>query len=479
MKVKAFLMSEPPRRVPVDSGRAGIRVLTLVVLLFALAAAPLLAADPYEDLAGELLAELVGIRSSAAYPQNTLALLDGVAARLRAEGFDNDQLTLVPNDQVASLVVRYPGTGRRKPLLILAHVDVVDADPASWKQAPFKLAESDGYYYGRGTLDDKDGVALALTTLIRFQREGYKPDRDLILLLTGDEETAMAGAQTVAEQHPELIDAELALNTDAGGVELDEQGRPLSAKIQVSEKFYRSYRLEATNRGGHSSLPRPDNAIYELADALRRLAVYRFPAEVSDVVRAQVDDALESADGERAELLRGVKAGDPESVRRLAERDPNFNASIRTTCVATMLEAGVAENALPRSAKATVNCRILPGVDPAAVQATLREVIANDAISVTELPAGGRPSPPSPVRDDVFSAIREIGTELWGPIPFSPTQSAGATDGLWLRRAGTPVYGFSAIGVGPDDRGPTASTSGFRSSHSARPCNSGICCSSE
>ena len=421
--------------------------LPVLLLILALPAA----AEPYEDLAHELLAEFVGIRSSARYPENTRKLLDGVMERLRAEGFREDQLTLVPNGEVASLVVRYPGTGEKKPVLIMAHVDVVDADPASWKENPFKLAEIDGYYYGRGSVDNKAGAALALTTLIRFQREGYRPNRDLILMLTGDEETAMGGAQTVTEQRPELIEAELALNTDSGGVELDERGRPRSAKIQVSEKLYRSFRLEATNRGGHSSVPRPDNAIYELAEALLRIRSFRFPVALNEVVAAQIDGWLEAADGERAELLRGVKAGNPEAVRLLAMRDPYFNASIRTTCIATMLEAGVAENALPRSAKAVVNCRILPGVDPEQVRTTLREVIGNDAISVTELPAGSRPSPPSPLRDDVFTAIREVGTELWGPIPFSPNQSTGATDGLWVRRAGIPVYGFSGFGTRPDD----------------------------
>lgn len=406
----------------------------------------------YDLLAKEILAELVSIRSSAPYPGNTIRLLEGVAARLRGEGFSDQQIHIVPAGEVTNLILRYPGGGQRRPLLTMAHVDVVDADPSAWRADPFTLAEIDGYYYGRGTDDNKAGAATLITNFIRLKREGYLPDRDLIMLLTGDEESSMSGVAHVSSQKRDLIDAEFALNTDAGGVGIDDQGKAV-ASVQMSEKLYQTFEIETTNRGGHSSQPRPDNAIYQLAAALLRIQHYRFPVRINKVVGAYMQTRAEIAGGEKARLRRRAVGDppDPEAVRKLAAEDPFLNASIRTTCVATMLESGVAENALPRSAKATVNCRILPGISPRQVMATLAEIIADDTITIRALEGGSAPSPPSPLREDVLSAIRGIGSEYWGPIPFVPYQSPGATDGLWIRKAGIPVYGFSGLSVEIND----------------------------
>ncbi len=425
------------------SSRIGNVVGIALGLVFA--AALTAQSNPNEALARELLAELVGIRSSSVYPENTVKLLEGVAERMRGEGFD--QIDFVPTGNVTNLVVRYLGTGKRRPLLLMAHVDVVDADPDAWQADPFTLAEIDGYYYGRGTSDNKTGAVSLIANFIRLKREGYQPDRDLIMLLTGNEETSMAGAKEVTQNRFELIDAELAINTDSGGVSLNDDGRPRSVGVQMSEKRYQTFELEATNPGGHSSRPRPDNAIYELAEALLKISHHRFPVEMNEIVHASIRARAKIAEGSEAELLERIAADspDPEAVRLWASENPGFNSSIRTTCVATMLQSGVAENALPRSAKATINCRILPGRTPDEVEAALLEVVANDGVKITRVGGGGAASPPSPIREDVMQTLKAISAEFWGAVPVVPSQSTGATDGLWVRNVGVPVYGFSGL----------------------------------
>ncbi len=425
--------------------------LTAVFLLGAVALSA--QTGPHDQLAKELLTELVGIRSSESYPENTVRLLEGVAQRLRQEGFSDAQITFVPTGETTNLVVRYLGSGQRRPMLMMAHVDVVDADPAAWKAAPFTLTEADGYYYGRGVMDNKTGVVSLVANLIRLKREGYVPDRDLIMLLTGNEETSMAGVQQVTRERKELIDADFAINTDIGGVSLDERLEPIVAGVQMTEKLYQTFDIEATNPGGHSSLPRPDNAIYQLAEALLRIQHHRFPAEINEVVKASMRVRAQASEEEHAELLQAVvqEPADPEAVRKLAALEPYFNASIRTTCVATMLSAGVAENALPRSARATINCRILPGKSAAETLAVLREVVADEEIRISYRPTSGAASAPSPFRADVLDTLAQVTEEFWGPIPVTPSQSTGATDGLWVRNAGIPVYGFSAMAIQMSD----------------------------
>ena len=408
--------------------------------------------DAHDQLALEILRELVGIRSSATYKQNTIRLLEGVAGRLRREGFSDEHITLVPVDGVAALVVRYPGTGQRRPLLGMAHVDVVDADPSSWQADPFTLAEIDGYYYGRGTLDNKTGATSLIAAFIGFKREGYQPDRDLIMVLTGDEETDMATIAHLTQNRRELVDAELAFNTDVGGVQMDANGRAKLAGVQMSEKLYQTFEVEATNPGGHSSRPRPDNAIYELARALGRIEQYAFPMQVNPVVRGMLQAMTLSASPDQVPLFRSATANPPnrKAVEKLASIDPSINASVRTTCVATMLSAGVAENALPRKATATVNCRLLPGDTPENVHASLRKAVGDSKVEVRTVGPPRKASPASPIRDDVMEKLRALTGEYFGTnVPVVPQQSTGATDGRWVRQAGIPVYGFSAIATEP------------------------------
>ena len=400
-----------------------------------------------EPLALELLRELVEIRSSEAFPDNTRRILEGLAKRLAAAGFSDDEIVFVDAGR-SNLVVRYPGSGVRQPLLTMAHVDVVDADPESWQADPFTLAEIDGYYYGRGTTDNKAGVVALVANFIRLRSEGYEPDRDIIMVLTGNEETTMGGISHLAQERRELIDAELALNTDSGGGVFDPNGEASTFMIQMAEKRYQTYELVAENPGGHSSLPRPDNAIYDLAHALVKLQQYQFPIDVTAIAREGFRIGGERIAGEEGELLRaaGEDDPDPDALRRLAAADPWANSTMRTTCVATMLESGVAENALPRVAKATVNCRILPGVEPSHIMATLREVVANDSIQIRPLQSGGTvASPPSPLRDDVVQPIRELVDEIWPGAAVAPEQATYATDGLFVRNAGIPVYGVSGL----------------------------------
>jgi acetylornithine deacetylase/succinyl-diaminopimelate desuccinylase-like protein len=434
--------------------RAPQKVAAVAALLFALplAAQP----DPNDQLALEILRELVSIRSSAPHPENTVRLLEGVAAQLANEGFADDQIHLVRVQKIAALVVRYPGAGVRRPLLGMAHVDVVDAEPNAWKADPFTLAEIDGYYYGRGVIDNKTGAASLIAAFIRMKREGYKPDRDLIMVLSGDEETDMASIAHLTLERRELIDAEMAFNTDVGGVHLDEKGVARMTYVQMSEKLYQTYELEATNPGGHSSRPRPDNAIYDLARALGRIEEYRFPIRINPVVRGMLQATARNASEGMAAVYRAALAEPPdlEAVEKLAKGDPTVNASVRTTCVATMLSAGVAENALPRSARAMVNCRLLPGDTPDRVQESLKAALGDSRVAIRPVGPPRKPSPASPIRDDVMQLLRELTSEHFGPdVSIVPQQSTGATDGRWVRQAGIPVYGFSAISTGAEQSG--------------------------
>lgn len=431
-------------------------MLRIFLLLAASWAIPLGGANPdnYDDLAREIYKELVEVRSSENFPENTHKLLNGVADRLRAEGFSEDSMTFVPSGKVKNLVVRYKGTGEKKALIGMAHVDVVDADPDAWQADPFTLATIDGYYYGRGTSDNKAGAATLITNFIRLRREGFEPRRDLIMVLTGDEESTMGGITAIAQEHPELIDdAELTFNTDAGGGELTPDGRVQVLSIQMSEKLYQSFHFTVTNPGGHSSRPRPDNAIYKLAHALTRLETYRFPIEVNEVVRESLRVRAEVTPGRVGELMAAaaLETPDPEVLRELAAADPGWNASMRTTCVATMLKGGVAENALPRLAQATVNCRLMPGMTPEQAAATLREVVNDPEVQIQAIGVP-KPSDPSPLREDVMQKLRLLSKEFFGSAPIAPSQSTGATDGLRVRQLGIPVYGFSGLATGPEDR---------------------------
>lgn len=405
----------------------------------------------YEALARELFKELIEINTTQSSGDMTRAA-EAMAARLRAAGFpQGDVRVLGPSPRKGNLVARLRGrdTGK-KPILLLAHLDVVEANPDDWTVDPFTFLERDGWFYGRGTMDDKDEAAIWTAVLIRLKQEGYVPDRDLIVALTADEEGGPDnGVEWLLEHHRELIDAEFALNEGGGGA--IKQGRRLSHNVQASEKVYQSFTLEVTNRGGHSSLPRRDNAIYQLAAALGRIADHQFPVRLNEVTRAFFERTAAIERPEIGAAMRGILRDppDPAAVQRLAA-SPEYNSRMRTTCVATMLQGGHAQNALPQRARAVVNCRILPGEPPAEVLATLRHVVADPEVGITPIGAA-QPSPPSPLTPEILGSIEQVTADMWPGVPVIPTMSTGATDGLYLRRGGIPVYGVSGVFADVDD----------------------------
>jgi len=405
----------------------------------------------HQQLARDILKELIEIDTTHSKGDNTAAA-QAMADRLLAAGFPaEDVQVLAPADRKGNLVARYRGRDSgRKPLLLLAHIDVVEADPADWTLDPFAFIEQDGYFYGRGTTDDKDEAAIHVANFIRMKEEGFQPDRDIIVALTADEEGGTHnGVQWLLENHPDLIDAEYALNEGGGGSLKD--GIHVANNVQASEKVYQTFILETTNPGGHSSLPLKDNAIYHLADALVRIRNHDFPVSLNEVTQLFFERSAELEEGDLADAMRGVLQSppDPSSIAYLADT-PYYNSRMRTTCVATRLDAGHADNALPQRAKATVNCRVLPGESIDAVHDTLETVIGDDQISVTR--AGtANPSPPSPLTEDMLGAIESITNDMWPGVPVIPTMSTGATDGLYLRKAGIPVYGVSGLFGDIDD----------------------------
>jgi acetylornithine deacetylase/succinyl-diaminopimelate desuccinylase-like protein len=405
-----------------------------------------------QQLAIDIYKELVEI-NTVTETGDTGRAADAVAARLRAAGFEGaDVQVFKPAPRKGNLVARLRGTGARKPILLLAHLDVVEAKPEDWSTDPFKLAEKDGYFYGRGSGDDKYMAASFVANLILYKQEGYRPDRDIIVALETDEEIIDAdalGIQWLIKNHRDLIDAEFALN-EGGGVGV-KRGKPIRNSIQTSEKVSFSYRLGVTNKGGHSSVPSPDNAIYHLAEGLARLGKFSFPVNLNATTRQSLERAAELEATQSAADIRSALSADPDpaAVARLSA-NPGYNAQLRTTCVATLLEGGHAYNALPQSARATVNCRIMPGEKVDDVTAALVRVLADDNISVTPI---GQPvlSAPSALDETLLSAIDKTSAEFWPGVPVVPVMSAGATDGSFLRNAGIPTYGHSGLAGDVDD----------------------------
>jgi len=412
-------------------------------------------ADPLsarQQLAVDIYKELVEI-NTVTETGDTGRAADAMAARLRAAGFEGaDVQVFKPAPRKGNLVARLRGTGARRPILLLAHLDVVEAKPEDWSTDPFKLVEKDGYFYGRGSGDDKYMAASFVANLIRYKQEGYRPDRDIILALETDEEIIDAdalGIQWLIKNHRDLIDAEFALN-EGGGVGV-KRGKPIRNSIQTSEKVSFSYRLGVTNKGGHSSVPSPDNAIYHLAEGLARLGKFSFPVNLNATTRQSLERAAELEAPQMAADIRSALSADPDpaAVARLSA-NPGYNAQLRTTCVATMLEGGHAYNALPQSARATVNCRIMPGEKVDDVTATLVRVLADDKISVTPIGQSVL-SAPSALDETLLSAIDKTSAEFWPGVPVVPVMSAGATDGSFLRNAGIPTYGHSGLAGDVDD----------------------------
>ena len=391
----------------------------------------------------------------------TLKLANYLASKFKEAGWADQDIHVLPYESVpgwktSALIARWPAmvrTAPKKPILILAHMDVVEALPADWSTDPFKLLEKDGYFYGRGSGDDKGGLVPSMVALLKLRAEGFKPDRDIVVLFTGDEETQGKGAELGATEWRKWTEAEFALNADGGGGSFTPDGRPLGYGLQTSEKTFQSYYFRVRNPGGHSSRPRPDNAIYELADALKKLQNHRFTPMMTDTTRAYFTErAKQEGNNALGQAMRAWLANPNDAAAADAiEANPLEVGLTRTRCVATMLKGGHADNALPQLAEATVNCRIFPGVQPNAVQAELQAAVG-PKVEITPYPDIGRPTDASPLRPDVVNAYTKAVKARFPNQPIIPQMSAGATDGLEFRARGIPVYGVDGgWGVSPDD----------------------------
>lgn len=410
---------------------------------------PILPKDD-QQLAFEIYKQLVETNTTNSIGDNTLAA-NQLANWLRAAGFSEEDIFVGgKKDKKGNLVAKLRGSGKKKPFILLAHIDVVEAKRSDWSMEPFKLQEIDGYFYGRGTLDDKSQAAINIANIIRLKRTGFKPNRDIILALTADEEGGgNNGVYWLLEHHPDLINGVFALNE--GGNGLIQDGVKIANSIQTAEKIFESFSVTATNPGGHSSIPRDDNAIYDLAEALLKIRQYKFPLVFNEVMRLGFERLAQISPGQLGEDLSAIlkETPDEEALERLG-KIPSINALLRTTAVATMLEGGHAPNALPQSAKAIVNVRMMPGQDVKNVLATLIKVVDNPNVKVV-FQGGGRPSDPSPLTDEILGSVANITESMWPGVIVLPTMTTGATDGAKMRNAGIPTYGVSGIFVDRND----------------------------
>jgi len=440
---------------------------TLLVLGFqALAQSAPALPDKDRALARDLFKELIETNTQDSDGSVTAAA-QKMRQRLLDAGFPAEDLVLAgPNDRKQNLVARYRGKpgSTLKPILTICHLDVVEARKADWTTDPYQFVEKDSYFYGRGTQDIKEEDAALVETFIRMKREGYVPDRDLIIALTADEEGgASNGVSWLLEHRPDLMRAEFVINPDAGGLEL-RGGKPSEFDVEATEKLYADFEVTATNPGGHSSQPRPDNAIYELVHALAKLEASPFPMELNAVTRGELEAKAKIAartDPQRAELIRAVLANPPDPVA-VAEfsKDPTDNATLRTTCVATMVNAGHARNALPGTAKANVNCRILPGHSQEEIRQKLIQIFSDPKLTVNYVNDAGevlgpgsakKSMEPPPEREDVYGPLRGAAEEMWPGVPVVSSMSTGASDSIITMGAGIPSYGVSGMGVDFDD----------------------------
>jgi len=471
-------MDRTPSRRLLRAGRAATRLAALLgaaALAAGAADAPLgpgaagpagaePAAAAWNALAHDIYRQLVGINTTDSAGSVTAAA-EALAQRFRAAGFAAaDVRVLGPQARKKNLVVRLHGSGAHRPLLLIGHLDVVEARREDWSTDPFTLVEKDGYFYGRGALDMKSGDAVMATALLRMQREGFRPSRDLILALTADEEGGCCnGVEWLLKNHRELIDAEFVLNHDGlvGYSISAEHGVPQEFALSAAEKMYADYQLTVTNRGGHSSLPRPDNAIYQLAQDLLKVAHYAFPFELNEVTRAYFTRMAAQRGGQSGADMRAVAAtpADPAAIARLS-REPDLNSLMRTTCVATRLDGGHANNALPQRAQAVVNCRILPGHSKEEVRQQLIGVLADPGIivryvaddgTVSERAPEQRALPPSPLSPELLEPLERTVAAIWPGLAVVPFMNSSATDGIYTRAAGLPTYGVAGIAVDRDD----------------------------
>ncbi len=413
-------------------------------------------------VAYEILQQLVEINTTDSVGDVTVAV-EALAQRFRAAGFPAADVVVAGprNPKKKNLVVRLHGTGKYKPVLLMGHVDVVEARREDWSTDPFKLVEKDGYLYGRGTSDMKDGDAIMVATLLRMKQEGYQPDRDIILALTADEEGGCCnGPDWLLKNDRGLVDAEFAIDTDGWSV-VSEQGVPKVFQLGASQKIYADYQLSVTNRGGHSSEPRADNAIYQLARALLHIDSYHFPFELNNITRAYYERVAAKEQPQRAAMIRGIlkTPPDPAAVRQMSGLAPD-NAIIRTNCVATRLAGGHANNALPQRAEAVVNCRILPGHSPEEVRQQLIKVIGDTGVAVRYIAFDGTVGDkapdlggvlPPPLNPQVLKPLESQVAAMWPGIAVIPHMDAGASDAIYTSAAGIPTYGISGIAIDFDD----------------------------
>ena len=432
----------------------------LTMLLLLLAGRVCAAAADGEAQFRELYKELVETNTSLSAGSCTLAA-ERLATRLRAAGFPDADLHLFSapdHPKEAGLVAIYPGRDPKlKAILLLAHLDVVEAKREDWARDPFQLVEENGNFYARGAVDDKAEAAIWVDTLIRYRAEKYRPLRTLRLALTCGEETAGAlnGAQWLTQNRRDLIDAAFAINEGASG-ELDASGKRVLLQVQAGEKLAQNYRLEVTNPGGHSSRPVKDNAIYRLAGALKRIEPYEFPPQFTDGNRAYFRGMakIEAAKGDTASA-NAMNAflkdpNDAQAIALVAAKDPSWNATLRTTCVATVLEAGHATNALPQRARANINCRIFPGVSAESVRVKLEELVGDPGVKVTTLETRGPSSPPPQLTPQILGPVEKLAAQFWPGVPVVPILQPGATDGEFLNAAGIPTYGIEPLFLGRD-----------------------------
>jgi acetylornithine deacetylase/succinyl-diaminopimelate desuccinylase-like protein len=405
----------------------------------------------HQKLARDIFKELIEINTTMNIGSTKAA--EAIAARLKAAGFPEKDIQLAgPRPQNMNLIVRYHGKGTLPPILFIGHLDVVEALRQDWSFDPFTFIEKDGYFYGRGTSDMKCEDADVVANLIRLRNEGFVPNRDIIVALTEHEENGDAnGVEWLLAHRRDLIDAEFAVNLEGGGGDI-KAGKPMLMEVQTSEKVYISFQLEVKNRGGHSSMPVKDNAIYRLAAGLSRLAHYDFPIRLNETTRTFFERTANKETGQiRVDMIAVLKTPlDTVAANRLAASSAYYNALMRTTCVPTMLSGGHAENALPQTARSVVNCRMLPDDSAEYVLATLRRVLADSQITVTQL---GQPRPGllTPLRKDVMDNVEKLTASMWPGVTVTPVMSTGASDGKFLRQAGIPVYGVSGIFADIDD----------------------------
>jgi acetylornithine deacetylase/succinyl-diaminopimelate desuccinylase-like protein len=420
--------------------------------------------DETRGLSRDIFRELIEINTTDS-SGNTTAAARAMEKRFLDAGFPKEDVVVIgPNDRKGNLVVRLRGTGNSglKPVLILCHLDVVEARREDWTTDPFQFVEKDGYFYGRGTQDMKESDAILVTTFLRLKHDGKRPNRDLILALTADEEGGTSnGVDWLLKNRRDLVDADFALNPDSGGVTV--QGdKATDIDVEATEKLYADFQLTAHNPGGHSSLPVPENAIYQIADALSRIEKSPFPFELNAVTRSYFERMSSIEKGTIASDMKAILRDSPdgEAVARLS-RNARYNSMMRTTCVATRLSGGHANNALPQTAQANVNCRILPGHSPEEVRQDLLKIVSDPAVSIEFIdPATGKAVPtapqkkalpPPPLRPDVFKPLEKVTDEMWPGAPVVPEMETGASDSIYTMAAGIPSYGVSGVAIDGSD----------------------------